>query len=129
VRAKPTWLGQSNADAGYDRGGNARRSIADDGGREFLLVERRGIAKQSRREKSKVSMVWKAYRSRLHKCNDFNAYGLFSRDTLPQGSSILTQRYRYEPELLAIPTVPAAQYTVGDFSEASFARAFPSLTQ
>jgi hypothetical protein len=25
-------------------------------------------------------MVWKGYRSRLHKCNDFNAYGLFSRD-------------------------------------------------
>ena len=25
-------------------------------------------------------MVWKGYRSRLHECNDFNAYGLFSRD-------------------------------------------------
>src|ERR1700730_584263 len=37
--------------------------------------------KQSRREKSKVNMVWKGYRSRLHKCNDFNAYGLFSRDS------------------------------------------------
>src|SRR5580704_16824762 len=43
--------------------------------------------KQSRREKSKVNMVWKGYRSRLHKCNDFNAYGLFSRDNelLSQG--------------------------------------------
>ena len=44
VRAKPTRLGHSNADAGCDLGGNARRSIADDGGREFLPAERRGIA-------------------------------------------------------------------------------------
>src|ERR1700693_2187569 len=42
--ATKTWLGPFNADAGYDRGGNARRSIADDGGREFLPAERRGIA-------------------------------------------------------------------------------------
>jgi hypothetical protein len=27
-----------------------------------------------------VNMVWKGYRSRLHKCNDFNAYRLFSRE-------------------------------------------------
>ena len=44
MRAQPTGLGQSNADAGYDRGGNARRSIADDGGRESLPAERPWIA-------------------------------------------------------------------------------------
>jgi hypothetical protein len=53
VRAKPTGLGQSNGDAGYDRGGNVRRSIADDGGREFLLAERRGIASNLAGRKAK----------------------------------------------------------------------------
>jgi hypothetical protein len=28
-----------------------------------------------------VTMVWKGYRSRLDKYNDFNVYGLFGRDT------------------------------------------------
>jgi hypothetical protein len=37
--------------------------------------------KQSRSEKSKVNMVWEGYRSRLHKCNDFNAHELFNRDS------------------------------------------------
>src|SRR5882724_8248337 len=36
--------------------------------------------KQSRREKSMVSMVWEGYRSRLCKCNNFNENGLFGRD-------------------------------------------------
>src|SRR5258706_13236882 len=27
-------------------------------------------------------MAWEGYRSRLCKCNDFNVYGLFGRDTL-----------------------------------------------
>src|SRR5713101_3090383 len=36
--------------------------------------------KQSRSEKSRVSMAWEGYRSRLCKCNDFNVYGLFGRD-------------------------------------------------
>jgi hypothetical protein len=53
VRAKPTGLGQSNGDAGYDRGGNVRRSIADDGGREFLPAERRGIASNLAGRKAK----------------------------------------------------------------------------
>src|SRR5713226_2217756 len=37
--------------------------------------------KQSRREKSRVSKAWEGYRSRLCKCNDFNVYGLFGRDS------------------------------------------------
>jgi hypothetical protein len=36
-------FGQSNGDAAYDRGWNAARSIADDGGQESLLAERRGL--------------------------------------------------------------------------------------
>src|SRR6266851_728118 len=36
VRAKSAGLGQSNGDAAYDRGSNAARSIADDGGQESL---------------------------------------------------------------------------------------------
>jgi hypothetical protein len=43
--------------------------------------------KQSRREKSTVSMVWEGYRSRLCKCNNFNRNGLFGRDT-PDASHI-----------------------------------------
>ena len=38
--------------------------------------------KQSRREKSTVSMVSEGYRSRLCKCNNFNENGLFGRDRL-----------------------------------------------
>jgi hypothetical protein len=36
--------------------------------------------KQSRTEKSTVSMVWEGYRSRLCKCTNLNENGLFSRD-------------------------------------------------
>src|ERR1700730_16205860 len=85
VRAKPIGLGQSNADAGYDRGGNARGSIADDGGRESVPADRRGIA-SNLAGRSKVNMVWKGHRSRLHKYKYFNAYGLFSMDTATAAS-------------------------------------------
>ncbi|PYU37274.1 MAG: hypothetical protein DMG54_34265 [Acidobacteria bacterium] len=53
VRAKPTGPGQSNGDAGYDRGWNARRSIADGGGQEFLLAERHGIGSNLAERKAK----------------------------------------------------------------------------
>jgi hypothetical protein len=33
-------------------------------------------------------MAWEGYRSRLCKCNDFNVYGLFGRDTLGIGLSL-----------------------------------------
>jgi Cu-Zn family superoxide dismutase len=34
-------------------------------------------------------MVWKGYRSRLHKYNDFNVYGLFGRDSQKIGTATL----------------------------------------
>ena len=42
VRAKFTGLGQRSEDGVYDHGWNTARSIADGGGRESLLAERRG---------------------------------------------------------------------------------------
>jgi hypothetical protein len=32
------------------------------------------------RRKEQIQHGWEGYRSRLHKCNDFNVYGLFGRD-------------------------------------------------
>jgi hypothetical protein len=42
-----------NGCAGYDRDWNARRSIADGGGQEFLLAERHGIGSNLAERKAK----------------------------------------------------------------------------
>ena len=44
--------------------------------------------KQSRREKSKVSMAREGYPSRRCKCNNFNVYGVFGRDNLASANSL-----------------------------------------
>ena len=61
VRAKSAGLGQPNGDAAYDRGSNAARSIADEGGQESLPLypaPRDVSAKQMRRSNLSHTDVW-----------------------------------------------------------------------
>jgi hypothetical protein len=88
VRATPTGLDQPNRDGAYDRSSNIARLGVDGGEQESLLAEWREPRKQSRREKSRVSMAWGGHWSRYGKYNDFNVYGLFGRDNYHQGESL-----------------------------------------
>ena len=60
VRAKSAGLGLPNGDAAYDRGSNAARSIADEGGQESLPLHRAKRSKRKTKARSNLSHteVW-----------------------------------------------------------------------
>jgi len=66
VRAKPTGLGQSNGDVGYDPGWNARRSIADGGGQEISACrtarDRKAISQREKQSEHSLERLTVAAR-------------------------------------------------------------------
>jgi|SRR5215472_18162708 len=80
-RAKSTGRDPSKLGDACGHAANAAGSEADGAEQESLLAERSEAGSSLADNKVESALVWKGYTPLLCKCNDFNAYGVFDRDS------------------------------------------------